>query len=126
MLLERLRKLLARLRRPHVSLYCDPCGHQRLQLPAVTLRECVSTGSNDVVWRCVQCGRSEATPVSSATARALRDAGVRMLSWDSVPAVPKSWRGNTELTLDDLLVWHELLSQPGWVESAARQLERPR
>jgi hypothetical protein len=55
----------------------------------------------------------------------LRLAGVRCERWDSVPVGAGVVCVGATLTLDDLLEFHELLAQPGWVESAVAELDPP-
>ena len=51
--------------------------------------------------------------------------GCRLYFTDTGTGMPQDVVARSERALDDVLVWHELLSQPGWVEAAVRQLEQP-
>lgn len=101
---------------------CDDCGRQRLPLGAVTLQECEAPVVYTVTWRCARCRRSGVTHVADRDVERLERAGVRRVTWRLPSELATSRPVADVLTGDDLLVWHERLATPGWLEAEAARL----
>lgn len=98
---------------------CPECGDVRLQSKELIVRVCSDDDSAAYRFRCPRCTDHVSKPASGRIVDLLVAAGVRMEVWQ-LPAEVHERHDGPPLGLDDLLDFHLLLHQDGWLESTIR------
>ncbi len=98
---------------------CPACGDVRLQSTQLIVRVCSDDDSAAYRFRCPNCEDQVSKPASGRIVDLLVAAGVRMEVWQ-LPAEVREHHDGPPLDLDDLLDFHLLLRQDGWLESQIR------
>jgi len=99
---------------------CPECGDIRLQSSQLIVRVCSDDDSAAYRFRCPRCADQVSKPASGRIVDLLVAAGVRMEVWQLPAEVRENHADGPPFDLDDVLDFHLLLRQDGWLEAQIR------
>lgn len=109
-----------------VRASCPSCGDIETTTKAVQVLRCETTGSVAYAFVCPNCRLRVSKEATEHVARILVEAGVPVTCWE-LPAELEEPKIGYPISHDDLLMFHNAVSEPGWLEgqvSVLRALER--
>jgi hypothetical protein len=102
---------------------CPSCGDVQLRATDLTVRVCSDDESGSYCFLCPACERAVAKDASRRIVDLLVSSGVRLQVWRR-PAELLEDRDGPQLTPDDLLDFHLLLSQDSWFDELNEVVRR--
>ncbi|MBP7928436.1 MAG: hypothetical protein KAZ88_01020 [Acidimicrobiia bacterium] len=103
---------------------CPDCGDVVLTTADVTVRRCVDTDEGSYRFRCPHCELTVTKTAPRDVVDVLLGSGVALEEW-SLPAELAELRDGPELTMDDLLAFHELLDRQDWFDTLLEAVHQP-
>ena len=97
---------------------CPGCGDVELTSRDVSVQVCATNNQGSYAFRCPECNLAVSKMAEQRIVDLLVSSGVRLSVW-SMPAELEEPRSGAPFTYDDLLEFHQLLQQEGWVEALA-------
>ena len=94
---------------------CPSCGDVDLTVRDVSVRVCANDHSGSYNFRCPECEMAVAKHADPNVVELLVSSGVKMAVWQ-LPAELWEPRGGEAISHDDLLDFHDLLTDDGWFE----------
>lgn len=104
-----------------VRASCPTCGEVETTTRAVQVLRCTGTGASTYAFACPGCHLRVAKPATEHVVDLLVGAGVAVQCWD-LPAELGEAKLGEAITHDDLLGFHLLMEQPGWLEGRVSAL----
>ncbi|MBW3615371.1 MAG: hypothetical protein KY439_08705 [Actinobacteria bacterium] len=93
---------------------CPTCGDVELTSREVTVQVCASNNQGSYAFRCPGCRVAVSKLAEQRIVDLLVSSGVRLSVWN-LPDLGER-RPGPPISYDDLLEFHHLLQQDGWVE----------
>ncbi|MFP5297737.1 MAG: hypothetical protein ACLGHL_01960 [Actinomycetota bacterium] len=103
-----------------IKATCPTCGEISLTADDILLRIGAASTHNSYGFDCPDCGDFVEKPADERIVRLLLSGGV-MPVMNQVPAEVLEPRTGPPISYDDLLAFHEKLSQDGWFEELLRR-----
>lgn len=95
---------------------CPTCGDVELTTRDVSVQVCSTNNQGSYAFRCPHCRLAVSKPAEARIVDLLVSSGVRLTVWH-MPAELEEPRGEgAPITYDDLLEFHFLLQQDGWLD----------
>lgn len=94
---------------------CPTCGDVELSSREVTVQVCASNNQGSYAFRCPTCRVAVSKLAEQRIVDLLVSSGVRLSVWNLPPELGERRLG-PPISYDDLLEFHQLLQQEGWVE----------
>ncbi len=94
---------------------CPTCGDVELTTRDVSVQVCSTNNQGSYAFRCPHCRLAVSKPAEARIVDLLVSSGVRLTVWHR-PAELEERREGDPITYDDLLEFHFLLQQEGWID----------
>jgi endogenous inhibitor of DNA gyrase (YacG/DUF329 family) len=101
---------------------CPECGDAELTTSQVRVRICVDDGSKQYLFTCPVCQQAVNKPTDEQAAALLISAGVEVDEWTLPRELSEPRHGGAPISHDDLLAFHELLSDEATVAEVLSNL----
>jgi len=101
---------------------CPSCGDVDLTVRDVVVRVCSDDHRGSYTFRCPECLFAVSKPAEPTVIELLVSSGVKMAVWQ-LPAELSEPRSGPPITHDDILEFHELLTQADWFGRLAALVE---
>ena len=101
---------------------CIDCGDVELTPAEVQVLVCATNSEASYAFRCPVCRLMVSKPTESRVVDVLVSSGVPLRVWQ-LPAELAEMHTGPSLTWDDLLEFHFLLGQDGWLERATADVQ---
>jgi hypothetical protein len=101
---------------------CPSCGDVDLTVNDVSVRVCSNDHRGSYAFRCPECELAVAKPAEPNVVELLVASGVQMSVWE-LPAELWEPRMGEPISHDDLLDFHELLSDERWFERLSAMVD---
>ncbi len=101
---------------------CPSCGDVDLTVGDVSVRVCSNDHRGSYTFRCPECQLAVSKPADANVVELLVASGVRMDVWE-LPAELWEPRVGEPISHDDLLDFHELLSDERWFERLSAMVD---
>ena len=101
---------------------CPSCGDVDLTVEDVSVRVCSNDQRGSYSFRCPECQLAVAKPADPNVVELLVASGVRMDVWE-LPAELWETRVGEPISHDDLLDFHQLLSDERWFERLSEMVD---
>ena len=101
---------------------CPSCGDVDLTVGDVSVRVCANDRSGSYSFRCPECEMAVAKSADPNVVELLVSSGVKMAVWQ-LPTELWETRAGEPISHDDLLDFHDLLSQDSWFERVTALVE---
>ena len=95
---------------------CGECGDVELGTRDLVVRLCEDTESGTYVFRCPNCALPVVRPADRPTIDLLVSSGCRLEVWNMPAELIEPRPPGLPFTHDDLIDFHEVLSERGWFE----------
>jgi hypothetical protein len=95
---------------------CGECGDVELGTRDLLVRLCEDTEAGTYVFRCPNCALPVVRPADRSTIDLLVSSGCRLEVWNIPAELIEPRPGGQPFTHDDLIDFHEVLSERGWFE----------
>ena len=95
---------------------CGECGDVELGTRDLVVRLCEDTESGTYVFRCPNCALPVVRPADRPTIDLLVSSGCRLEVWNMPAELIEPRPPGPPFTHDDLIDFHEVLSERGWFE----------
>lgn len=102
-----------------IVVRCPDCGEHRVAPEAVTVRSCVDNGHWSYRFTCPSCLRPTLGDSSLPSLLDAVEAGAGLEAW-SLPTHLDQRPDGPPFTLVDVLEFHMLLREPGWLDELRR------
>lgn len=102
---------------------CPTCGDVELTSRDVNVQVCASNNQGSYAFRCPDCEVAVSKLAEPRIVDLLVSSGVRLSVW-SLPAELAETHAGPVLTYDDLLEFHLLLQEDGWLERLTESVSR--
>lgn len=107
-----------------IKASCVDCGDVELTTGDVQVRVCAADNRGTYLFRCPVCRLTTVKSAEPRTVDLLVASGVQCTVWDLPAELSETRPLGGSFTHDDLLDFHERLSDDGWVASALDTLQR--
>lgn len=94
---------------------CPTCGDVELTTRDVRVLLCSTTYESSYAFQCPSCRVAVAKPAEQRVVDVLLASGITLSVWH-LPAELDETHAGPPISYDDLLEFHHLLQQDGWVE----------
>src|SRR3954447_11879103 len=94
---------------------CPTCGAVELPTRDVSVQVCSTNNQGSYAFRCPHCRLAVSKPAEARIVDLLVSSGVRLTVWH-MPAELEEERDGAPISYDDLLEFHFLLRQEGWLD----------
>ena len=94
---------------------CPTCGDVELTTRDVSVQVCSTNNQGSYAFRCPHCRVAVSKPAEARIVDLLVSSGVRLTVWH-MPAELEEERDGAPISYDDLLEFHFLLQQEGWLD----------
>ena len=101
---------------------CPDCGDVELTTADMTVRVCAEDKRGSYTFRCPECRMTVNKAAEQRIIDLLVSSGVKVEIW-RLPLELRERPAGDPFTHDDLLVFHELLQEPGWFVTLASMVE---
>lgn len=98
---------------------CNTCGDVEVSSRAVNVRVCRNDSSGSYSFCCPKCEGIVVAGAEPRIVELLVTSGVKLITWD-LPAELSEVHHGDPISHDDLLDFHELLADDGWMETVER------
>lgn len=98
---------------------CNTCGDVEVSSLAVNVRVCRNDSSGSYSFCCPKCEGIVVAGAEPRIVELLVTSGVKLITWD-LPAELSEVHHGDPISHDDLLDFHELLADDGWMETVER------
>jgi hypothetical protein len=95
---------------------CSDCGDVELGTRDLVVRLCEDTEAGTYVFRCPNCTHPVVRPADRSTIDLLVSSGCRLEVWNIPAELIEPRPPGQPFTHDDLIDFHEVLSDGGWFE----------
>lgn len=102
-----------------VRASCPDCGDIEIRTDEVQVRVCADDGTGSYAFRCPSCRMAAGKPADARVVHLLVSWGAPLTMW-RLPAELSEPRHGPPLTHDDLLAFHELLTDAGSLPRSSR------
>jgi predicted RNA-binding Zn-ribbon protein involved in translation (DUF1610 family) len=104
---------------PIIRASCPTCGDVDISPDAMTVMLCSSNGEASYVFRCPSCAMVVSKAVDKRIVEILVSSGVRIHFW-RLPDESDEEKTGPPVDFDDLIQFHNQLSDPTWLERLIR------
>jgi hypothetical protein len=104
---------------PIIRASCPTCGDVDIAPDAMTVMLCSSNGEASYVFRCPNCAMVVSKAVDKRIVEILVSSGVRIHFW-RLPDESEEEMTGPPVDFDDLIEFHNQLSDPTWLERLIR------
>jgi uncharacterized Zn finger protein len=94
---------------------CPSCGDVELTSREVAVRVCAADNQGAYVFRCPECSMAVSKLADAKIVDLLASSGVRLTVWQ-LPAELEEVHAGPPITYDDLLEFHYIIQEDGWLE----------
>jgi len=109
------------LRMATIRASCPDCGDIELTTHDMTVRVCAEDQRGSYVFRCPACQMAVTKAAEARIVDLLVSSGVELIVWTPPLELREPHPVGDPFTHDDLLKFHELLQEDGWLEKLANQ-----
>jgi uncharacterized Zn finger protein len=95
---------------------CPDCGDVELTTGDMTVRVCADDQRGSYAFRCPSCSMAVTKTAEPRIVDLLVSSGVEMQTWSLPLELREARPVGDPFSHDDLLAFHELLEQDGWLE----------